>query len=236
MSSDVQFREIPKLDGGTCATCTWGKPDGRGSCSRPVTSMSDFLKECESKVRGETFAYSLFWGDWCRHWSPNSNYAPPIEGLPRFPAFTTSKGTYVFCPGCGEFLMLGGKKTGQISSHHNDRHCGNMTYFADVMGPMTPGAKQLKKVGERWKKQKSFIDLAGPKTTEFRFEDMAFAEKMVHDVFVRTCSMSECIARELLRYLRMGSNYPFKCNFSKQIQEGWIIGEQGEIISPVPKK
>lgn len=196
--------------------------------------MADFIKESESHVRGETPCYSPFWGDWCRHWEPNSNYVIPPKDLPSLPAFTSKDGTWVFCPSCGEFLMLGGKKVGQISCHHMGDHFGG-SFFADVVGPMTYGAKHLKRVGDKWCGKSSFFNRSGPNTKEYRFDSPIEAKKLVENFFVKGCSMSDAIARELLRYLRLGEDYPFRCNFSKQIKDGWIIGKRGQIISPVPK-
>lgn len=236
---------IPRPPGGTCATCRWGDRAGTKACRRPFgpdatpdewREMIDSLAAGGGCDRyGDLGTYHSFWGTWCRHWGAAPDYTAPPADVPVYPAFTRGRYIVALCPGCGGFETIGPGTAGTLTDRHHPYHHDGGIYFADVVGPMTHTAKQIRRVG-RLHGRDIWIDSLGPTTKAYRFETPAEAAGMVDDVFLRGCaSVSDAIMREILRYLHLGDAYPFRCNFERQIRDGWCTSDNGQmILSPVP--
>lgn len=227
------MREIPKIDGGTCATCAWGDKKGSGVCVKP--------KEIHTPgIEWDDFHNSRFYGYWCRNWQPNPIYvSPPKDADLILPAFTVGLGKYaepsiqVFCPDCGEFILIGQGRSGRYEHTHTDHHRDGGEYFADVLGPMTPFAKSLKRVALAHSADTNFWQNPfGPNTQEYRFTTPDEADKHCSSFFLGNWfgGPTATTVREILRYLRLGDDYPFKCDYARASNGGWTPGAGGRIV------
>jgi hypothetical protein len=191
-------------------------------------------------VEWDDFHGSCFYGWHCRNWFPNKTYiSPPTDAPLVLPAFTIGPKRSVpviwaFCPDCGEFIEIGQGHSGRYSSRHiSEHHSDGGEYWADVLGPMTGHVKFMKRVAHDLYNDKIFWQNPyGPNTREFRFATPEDAEKVCRWHFEEHVvgGLTAKTIRELLRYLRLGEDYPFTCKNEGRDDQYWMPGAGGRVI------
>ncbi len=214
---------IPRINGGTCHTCRWGDPEKDGDCTKPFSSVVEFMEEEESDRSQQ---YNPFWGHYCGYWEQSAAYVPPPSGTIVAPAFTGKYGhNFALCPTCGVFEQLG---WGGTRGEPRRLPCG-CDAFCDIIGRIGSAHKQMHRVSETLRQQR-WSNVWGPNTKEHRFESKAAADECVREFFTGTGTVTDTIMREILRYIRLGEEYPFASVSRHNAGMSWKHGTDGRII------